>query len=47
MSWRQKEEILVTDCSSQSNDASEDTEALLCLAKRALPALAAEHDGSC
>jgi len=48
MSWKWKEEILVndTDWSPQSNDTSEDTEASLCLAKQALPALAAEHDRS-
>lgn len=49
MSWKWKEEILIsdTDWSFQSNDATEDTKASLCLAKRALPALAAEHDRSC
>lgn len=48
-SWRWKEEIVGrdTEWSPQGSDASEDTEALFCLARGALPALAADHGRSC
>lgn len=48
-SCRWKEEIVGrdTEWSPQGSDASEDTEASFCLARGALPALAAAHGRSC